>query len=1012
MSPERLREVEELYHLVRERPLEERSVLLGQADLELRHEVESLLAQDGGEGVLDRPALGVAAKLLEDSRINLLAVGGALGPYRIESSIGAGGMGQVYKARDTRLGRAVAIKISSHQFNARFEREARAISALNHPNICTLHDIGPDYLVMEFVEGETLAARLHRGALKLDQALALAIQITDALAEAHSKGVVHRDLKPANIMIGKSGAKVLDFGLAKIEHEVSDKGQTHTTTGMGMILGTVQYMSPEQARGKIVDKHTDIWAFGCVLYEMLTGRPAFTGETAQDTIVSVLEREPDWQALPPGTPTKIRNLLRRCLLKDSERRLHDIVDARTEIEEAQRATSRAAPGLLRQIQRPRISVPLALGLLLIAVLGIVYFRRSARIRWAKEVAIPQIAHMADRGDFTDTFSLIRQAQQIIPTDPALNKLLRDISITGAVRTTPPGANVYLKAYGNPAGEWLFIGQSPIENYLLPFGYYRWRITKGGLRTVEGAAGLVPIQFALDTEGSIPPEMVRVPGGRYQLLSTKPVQLEDFLIDKYEVTNKQFKEFVDKGGYQNRQYWRQEFVKDGRVLSWEQAMAEFRDTTGRPGPATWELGEYPPDHGDFPVSGLSWYEAAAYAEFAKKQLPTIYHWFRAADPFVFSDVLKFSNFNGTGPARVGSHAGLGPFGTYDMAGNVKEWCWNGTANRRYILGGAWSEPAYTFREPDALSPFDRSSVNGFRCVRYRSDAIPEALTFPVEKPIHDYHLEKPVSDSVYRLYRSLYSYDRTDLKPTIESVDETSRWWRKEVITFNAAYGDERVIAWLFLPRIAARPYQAVVFFPSIIAFSERKIGGAELKYADFLIKSGRALMYPVYKGMYERRSAAVAVPGSIADRDLTIQQYKDFERSLDYLDTRSDIAHDRLGYYGVSQGGWIGPIALAEETRIKAAVLWGGGMSTQKHLPEVDPFNFLPRVKMPVLMINGRNDLFIPLKTSQLPTFALMGTPEKDKRHALFDTGHIVSLQDTIKETLDWFDRYLGPVAR
>jgi serine/threonine protein kinase len=157
MSPERLREVEELYHLVRERPLEERSVLLGQADLELRHEVESLLAQDGGEGVLDRPALGVAAKLLEDSRINLLAVGGALGPYRIESSIGAGGMGQVYKARDTRLGRAVAVKVSSQEFNARFEREARAISALNHPHICTLYDVGPDYLVMELIEGQGAA---------------------------------------------------------------------------------------------------------------------------------------------------------------------------------------------------------------------------------------------------------------------------------------------------------------------------------------------------------------------------------------------------------------------------------------------------------------------------------------------------------------------------------------------------------------------------------------------------------------------------------------------------------------------------------------------------------------------------------------------------------------------------------------------------------------------------------------------------------------------------------------
>jgi serine/threonine protein kinase len=197
-----------------------------------------------------------------------LSPGDKLGPYKILAELGAGGMGEVYRARDPRLHREVAIKVSKQRFSGRFEREACAAAALNHPNTCRLYDLGPDYLVMDLVEGETLAARLRRGALKPDQALALAIQIADALTEAHGKGVVHRDLKPANIMLGKAGAKVPDFGLAKMEQAVTDSQPTVTMTAEGTVLGTVQYMSPEQAQGKETDARSDIFSFGLVLYEM------------------------------------------------------------------------------------------------------------------------------------------------------------------------------------------------------------------------------------------------------------------------------------------------------------------------------------------------------------------------------------------------------------------------------------------------------------------------------------------------------------------------------------------------------------------------------------------------------------------------------------------------------------------------------------------------------------------------------------------------------------------------
>jgi tRNA A-37 threonylcarbamoyl transferase component Bud32 len=275
-----------------------------------------------------------------------LSVGARIGVYEILGSLGAGGMGEVYRARETKLGRDVALKILPPAFTtdadrvARFEREARLLASLNHPHIGAIYgfeDAGDvPALVLELVEGETLDDRLARGALPLSEALAVAGQIADAVDAAHGAGIIHRDLKPSNIKITPDGVvKVLDFGLARADADEASapdlsKSPTMTRdeTQAGVILGTAAYMSPEQARGKVLDKRTDIWAFGCVLYQTLTGRPAFRGETVSDLIVAILERDEDWTVLPAGTPPAVRRLLQRCLEKDARRRLRDIGDAR------------------------------------------------------------------------------------------------------------------------------------------------------------------------------------------------------------------------------------------------------------------------------------------------------------------------------------------------------------------------------------------------------------------------------------------------------------------------------------------------------------------------------------------------------------------------------------------------------------------------------------------------------------------------------------------------------------
>ena len=305
-----------------------------------------------------------------------LAAGTRLGPYEVTAQIGVGGMGEVYRARDTKLDRDVAIKVLPEAIAldadrlARFEREAKTLASLNHPNIAQVfgleHANGAHAIVMELVEGEDLSAAIARGRMPLADALPIAKQIVDALEAAHEQGIVHRDLKPANIKVRPDGTvKVLDFGLAKATEPASAQGasagQAHASlsptiaapamTEAGMILGTAAYMSPEQARGKTVDKRTDIWAFGCVLFEMLTGRTAFAGDTITDTIAAVVTREPDWTALPASLPPPLRRLLTLCFEKDPKRRLRDIGDARLEIERTQTSVPDARSGPAATVDR-------------------------------------------------------------------------------------------------------------------------------------------------------------------------------------------------------------------------------------------------------------------------------------------------------------------------------------------------------------------------------------------------------------------------------------------------------------------------------------------------------------------------------------------------------------------------------------------------------------------------------------------------------------------------------------
>ena len=283
---------------------------------------------------------------------------------------------------------------------------------------------------------------------------------------------------------------------------------------------------------------------------------------------------------------------------------------------------------------------------------------------------------------------------------------------------------------------------------------------------------------------------------------------------------------------------------------------------------------------------------------------------------------------------------------------------------------------------------------------------------LERFPRDFSKLKPVPEGIFNVYKGLYAYDKTPLNAVVESEDDASDHWKKQKVTFDAAYGNERVIAYIFLPKNFPPPFQTVVYFPAAYAIQERTSAVLTISPLNLVIKSGRAVIYPIYKGTYERGDDLPSdyQNRTILYRDHVVAWSRDLGRTIDYLETRGDLDHQKLAFYGLSWGAEIAPVLTAVEDRIKVEILVAGGLQFHDTLPEVEPVNFAPRVRKPVLMVNGYHDHFVPLNISQEPLFRLFGTPEKDKRHVVVESGHALSNDLMIKEILDWLDRYLGLV--
>src|SRR5688500_17098728 len=677
-------------------------------DKTLFAEVESLLSShDSAESFMETPAVAEVAHMIEIETKKLEA-GKRFGHYEIIKQIGAGGMGEVYLAKDTRLERKTAIKIlrgnvaQDEERMQRFVREAKSASALNHPNIITIYEIGETedthFIATEYIEGDTLRERLKGASINLKSALEIAIQVANALDAAHRTGIVHRDIKPENVMIRPDGlVKILDFGIAKLSEPPavagglsvndSEAATIKAYTSPGMIIGTATYMSPDQARGLAVDARTDVWSLAVVLYEMVAGRLPFEGQTTSDVISSILQKEPPALTFfSDEADARLDEIVTKALTKDKEERYQSAKDllidlkrlkhhlgVEAEIESTNPTELRSAQGGARSLgisksMSPPVSpgveitgnqtanqtivadkritidsrqeksgskriVAIVTAAVLLASIATWFIWYSRNLSWARK-QVPQIEALSSNGNYFAAYDLAAETQKYLPNDPTITRLMPTILDTLTVTSEPSGAQVYLKRFSpNAAGSFpprQLLGTTPIGDLRIARGQYLLYVEKDGFaKTAQTISGtlfrgggmtIVPPPLTIEQKllavDRVPNGMTLVTGGDYRLRAwARPtdakVHLDDFLIDQYEVSNQNYREFINAGGYLKKQYWTYPFIKDGKRLTWEEGIQEFKDRTGLPGPRNWSSQNFPEGKANYPVTDVSWYEAAAY-----------------------------------------------------------------------------------------------------------------------------------------------------------------------------------------------------------------------------------------------------------------------------------------------------------------------------------------------------------------------------------------------------------------
>jgi formylglycine-generating enzyme required for sulfatase activity len=974
-------------------------------------------------------------------------------------------------------------------------RSASSLNHSNIVTIHAVDEVdGLDFIVMEYVEGEPLKAVIQRGPLGFPQLLDIGPQIADAVAAAHAIGIIHRDLKPGNVLVTPDGrAKVLDFGLAMRVPALSSTNDPQSEsvsrlTDTGLVVGTIPYMSPEQTRGESLDARSDIFSLGCLLYEAATGKRPFNGPSALAVMHEIATLDPPPPSkLQPELPSGFDCVIQRALAKDKGQRYGSAAELSATLRDLGTAKEREG----RRKSRSRLIALASVVASLALIAGIWFCWHQANLSWARAI-VPRVAELAEAENYFEAYDLAAQVEKYLPDDPPIVRLMPFISDDLSVTTDPPGAKVYLKRFARDASGQFpsrqLIGTTPIQELRVARGDYVLAIEKDGYAPVQrtissrldrlenglwkrgeirearlddtggrlkmylDASAPIRVEAKLIEADKMPEGMVLVRGGpgrprrdesgprqgnEYDLVgwgkpTSAKVRLDDYFIDRYEVSNREYKEFITAGGYRTKQFWRHPFHKDGKGISWEEAIKQFTDRTGLAGPRSWSNQEYPEGKADHPVTDVCWYEAAAYAEFRGKQLSTVFQWEKAArdgaDTVFWGTVLPWgysagghdnlddrANFKGQGTMPVDSlEFGMSPFGCYNMAGNVAEWCFNRRPLGFSTMGGSWKDMLYLFAHYGQFPGFYSAPWLGFRCARNGPNAVGDqgAMAINDEDEIPKV---KPVNEAQFRAMLRFYEYDKTPLEAQIVEVKETDDW-RREKITYRGA-GPDRAFGYLWLPKHSPRPLQLINYDPGGGSYSGLTVPQeTEVVCAPF-IKSGRAVFVVVLQGMSERKMPpdfVDAQESSVKFREMVVTESIDQRRGLDYLATRPEIDMSKIASFALSAGG-THIVLRAVETRYRSILILSGGLwNPPDIIAEAAPVNFAPYVGysrkegVPKLMLHGRYDEGIQLKTGAEPLFKLLSEP-KDPM-ILYDSGHFPPMEKWVPDAKKFFDKTLGPV--